>query len=145
MSKAFIGVDPGLSGAIAVIHPNYLFVYPIKFIGNKLDLNFMPIGVDEIIVYIEKVWKPVPLVRLAGVIEGMLLVYGDLVDRVAPSTWRKTILGNRLATKQDAIDYCKKNYPDVSLFPTERSRVENHNYAEAVCIALYAQRKHGVL
>ncbi len=98
------------------------------------------------IVYIDKVWRPSKLVRIAGILEGILsvLVLDREIYRVAPSTWRKEILGNKNATKEDAINYCTEHFSDVNLLRTNRSRIQDHNLAEALCIAEYAKRKHFV-
>jgi len=164
MNKAYIGIDPGMRGAIACISyidggDEEVSVFPIpthkkeidvptlrNLINNiiwNLDWNYDPENY-ELISYIENVWKPNSLVKIAGILEGLTLWYVDSVNHVSPSTWRKEILGNKNATKEDAINYCMEHFSGVSLLRTKRSRIQDHNLAEALCIAEYAKRKHFV-
>lgn len=148
-NRLFVGIDPGVEGAIAILNEEEGWTtIAIPEINNFFDTSDLlseciyP-SYDDI-VYIENVWKPNKLVRLAGMLEGIFLSAGAQVYHVAPSTWRKEILGYRLATKQDAIDYCLKVYPIGALLRTINSKVPDHNFAEALCIAEYCKRKHGV-
>lgn len=146
MNKVYIGIDPGVEGAIAILHPINNLRFTISFMPDgtidawKIISNI--IIYENSIAYIEKVWKPSKLVRIAGILEGIMLSLDIPVYRVAPSTWRKEILGNKNATKDDAIKFCMENFSDINLLRTERSRVPDHNLAEAILIAEYARRKH---
>ena len=145
----FIGVDPGMSGAIAILADGYVTLFPVPIQDDVIDVNKIRShlsyrSTSGIFAYIEMVWKPSKLVRIAGILEGILLSEFIPVYRVAPSTWRKEILGNKNATKEDAINYCMEHFSDVSLLRTNRSRIQDHNLAEALLIAEYAKRKHFV-
>lgn len=148
MNDIFIGIDAGMRGAFAIIYPDHQRLFPIPYLEDENIDTFRIVGdlpfndFNNVFVYIEKVWRPVSLVRNAGILEGIMLVNDLPVYRVAPSTWRKEILGNSHATKEDAINYCLENFPDINLLRTKKSRVPDHNFAEALLIAEYAKRKH---
>ena len=153
MNRAFVGIDPGMSGVIAIIYPSYIETVTIATKDGDIDIEetirkITHTQLDEFdaFIYIEKVWRPSKLVRIAGILEGILsvLVLDREMFRVAPSTWRREILGNKLATKDEAIKYCSEHFTDLSLLRTNKSRVPDHNFAEAILIAEYARRKHSV-
>ena len=142
--KVYVGIHPGMSGAIATISTlssGMVDVYPIPIVDKSIDVQKLigripfPDENIEVVACIEKVWKPISLVRMAGIIEGVCLSLDIPTLRVSASTWRKEVLGISNATKQDAIDYCIAKYPDVNLYRTERSRTYDDNFAEAICIA----------
>lgn len=64
-----------------------------------------------------------------------------VISDVPVKSWKSKVLGSGNATKQDAIDYVKKYYPDVDLnILVEHKRkdneiIENHDLADAILIA----------
>jgi hypothetical protein len=146
---SYVGIDPGKSGVIAISYRRKIIILPMPLgKDDNLDvvafLSWLKTCKFPIIACIEQVWKPVTLVRMAGMLEGLLLCANVQVFRVAPSTWRKEILDNFSASKQDAIDYCLRTFPDVSLYRTKKSKTYDHNIADALCIMEYAHRKQRV-
>ena len=69
-----------------------------------------------------------------GSLHSALKQEGLKYNLISPQEWRKW---TGTHTKEDSIDYIKKELPDISLFATERSRTPNHNIADALCIGLY--------
>lgn len=53
---------------------------------------------------------------------------------ILPQEWRKY---TNTHTKEDSIAYIKEKLPNISLLPTPKSKKDNHNIADALCIALY--------
>lgn len=56
---------------------------------------------------------------------------------VHPSTWRKSVLSNWKASKQDAVDWAKATYGYEPPSLKVRSYDPDHNYCEALAIAHY--------
>jgi len=69
-----------------------------------------------------------------GCLHSALKMEGLEYQLINPTGWRKY---TNTHTKQDSIDYVKNKYPNVSLLATEKSRIDNHNIADAICIADY--------
>lgn len=71
-----------------------------------------------------------------------------LVDPL-PDQWKNVVLKGRTKGKikgrtkgkADSIAFCRDRYPDVSLRPTAKSRVDSHGLADALCLAEYALRQ----
>lgn len=65
------------------------------------------------------------------------------IAEVHVQSWKSKVLGSRKATKEDAVSYVAKNFPNVDLtLMVEHKRkgveiIQNHDLADAVCIAQY--------
>ena len=74
-----------------------------------------------------------------GFIKGMLEAFEIPYQTIPPQRWKKEFgLSN---DKAKSIEVCNRLFPNVSLLPTEKSRVSNDGMAEAVLMAEYARRK----
>ena len=165
--NAYLGVDPGLSGAIAIIidQPPYstkIKILPTPVAGKEIDVQaiidfinlWLPddplFGRVNTVAYIEKVGAfPGQGVSsmfkfgfTTGVMHGIIRTLGIPLYTVTPQAWKKEILSGTDKSKQAAIDYCLRAYPDVKLFRTERSKTYDDGLADALCIAEYAKKKH---
>jgi Holliday junction resolvasome RuvABC endonuclease subunit len=60
---------------------------------------------------------------------------------VTPQRWKKEVLGANTADKDDAINFCKQNCPNISLKATKRSKVDSDGIADAICIAVYGMKQ----
>jgi hypothetical protein len=65
-------------------------------------------------------------------------VFGELV-LVRPQMWKKALFGNHKSSKEEAIKFVEKLYPNCKLIP-ERCRVPHDGMADAICIAEYRRR-----
>lgn len=146
---SYIGIDPGNNGGIAIIHGIEIAqVIPMPMHEKELDVyKFMrwikASSIEgEIYACVEKTFQPNNLVRMEGLIKGLLICMCIPTTSVAVQTWRKQVLGNYRATKQDAIEWCLKHYPDVELKRTPRSKKYHDGIAEALVIAEYCRRIH---
>ena len=148
---AFIGCDPGYSGAIVVLNNSRpSCVIPVMLEHGEPNLWLLKnlitncIMISPVVCVIEKVFRPNKLVYCAGMLEGMLASFPMEVHRIAPSTWRKGVFGKawRNYEKEHSIKFCQKHYPELSLL-REHSKVPDHNIAEAIVIAHYAKIKFG--
>ena len=74
-----------------------------------------------------------------GYIKGVLECYGISYQEIPPEKWKKEFGLN--SDKAKSIEVCKRLYPNVSLKPTERCRVDSDGFAESILLATYARRK----
>ncbi len=154
----FIGIDPGLFGAIAFIEDDYAPSWapmPTVKTGTKRSIDGASVRSHliwdaPVLIAIEKVgampkqgvtsgfnfgagWG-----KIQGVCDGMRLPY----VMVAPKTWKKKILDGLGTDKSATIAYCMKRYPAVSLI-APRGRTPHDGAADAICLALFAKLAHG--
>ena len=146
--KTYIGIDPGKSGALAVIEENGdIHVWPFNSVKYAEVLTHLSSVRDEIKCCVEKVGAMpgqgvVSMFNFGhnfGFIEGLLLGNWIPYQLVPPQTWKKEFCVT--SDKNTSIEVCRKLFPHVSLLPTERSRKPSDGMAEAILIAEYARRR----
>ena len=141
----FVGIDPGLTGGIAIINEQQIEVYPytpeklINICKNFVNSN------SSVLVAVEKVHAMpkqgvsstfnfgMGFGRILGILEALNISY----ELVTPQSWKRYI--GVTHNKQTSIKKAQFLYPDVSLLPTPRCRVPNDGMAEALLIAHYAK------
>ena len=147
----FVGIDPGQSGGIAVIHGDEVTVRAMPICGKEIDareihnlLVFLP---ERTMVFMEKVHAmPGQGVtsmftfgkgygEILGVIKSMDIPYA----LITPQAWKKVVLAGTDKGKSAAIEYCRARYPKVLLLETPRCRVPHDGMADALCIAEYGR------
>lgn len=73
------------------------------------------------------------------------------ICEVHVQSWKSKVLGSRSATKDDAVSFVEKNYPNVDLnviIPHKRKEdevIKDNDTADAICLALfpkYGDRKY---
>lgn len=149
-----IGIDPGLSGALAVLYLNTLTVVadlPIMAVGkgtgavrNQINAAgfralIMQLPVEEpCIVYIEKI-SAMPEQGIAGAfsigdtvgcLRGVVAAMGLPIEWVTPQSWKKYF--NLPRDKEAARAKAIQLYPGA---PLELKK--HHNRAEAILLARY--------
>lgn len=155
-----IAIDPGLTGALAMIDHNGLQACAdmpimakssgtVKNQVNAAALNSLLSewcnGHDknEIMVLMETV-RAMPkqgssstfsLGHTAGIIEGVVAAKGLPHEMVTPHTWKKHF--GLDSDKDKARTTAQRLYPEASL-----ARMKDHNRAEAILIARYGYEKH---
>jgi hypothetical protein len=155
MYDFYFGIDPGKKGAIAWMNAvnNRADCVPMPLSGNEIDVlklcarlrcpaNFRPV------VWVEKVHAmpgngSVSMWNFGygvGILHGIVRTLGIPLMLVAPQTWKKEILKDTDRSKQAAIDYCKRTFPDVNLKLTERSIRDDDGLADALLICEYGRR-----
>ena len=142
----YCGIDPGKKGALAVIYPDgTVHVSPLE--GILFDTILFALSKEKCRVCLEKV-HAMPHQGVTstfnfgvqyGWIKGLLDAYQISYQQVPPERWKKEFGLN--TDKQKSIEVCRQLFPTVNLRPTERSRVDDNNMAEAVLMAEYARRK----
>lgn len=148
----FVGIDPGRQGAIAEVPTGVAYTIPMN--GDRYDLNAI-CGVfctmsGRAFVAIEQS-QPMPKQGVKscytigygfGILEMVLVSNGIRYQTVRPAEWKKVMLAGiaKGDKKAMSIQAAKRLFPDVSLKRTERSRKDDHNFAEALLLADYARR-----
>lgn len=149
----YIGIDPGSkSGAYAILgSDNSVKVFPWdndRFVSHMRTLTIIrDVDDEKVMAVVEKVnaihgqgisstWA---FAENFGYIQGVLHAFGIPFQLVPPRVWKKEF--SLTSDKAKSIEVCHRLFPDVSLKRTERSRVDDNNFAESVLIAEYARRK----
>lgn len=144
--KAYIGIDPGKSGALAILYPEG-DVRTIPFNAEEYIFALQEFETWPVVCCVEKV-SAMPgqgVVSMfnfghnLGFIEGVLQAYGIPYQLVPPQTWKKEF--SLSSDKAKSIEVCQKLFPKANLLATERSRKPHDGMAEAVLMAEYARRR----
>lgn len=161
----FIGIDPGNSGAIAIIYEGMgtYDAYPlpvVKYKVGKRNRTMIDIpefiwmfgtmvnncnGIEPVYVCLERVGaRPDQGVTSMfnfgfgyGVLTGISHCFSKDVKSVTPQKWKKTVLSDD-HTKGGAIEYVNNFFPYVNLMPG-RKKVPHDGMADAMCIAQYCK------
>lgn len=146
--KTYIGIDPGKSGAMAIMPAvGEVQVIPFDAVKYSVALAQLRGELNDVMCCVEKV-SAMPgqgVVSMfnfghnLGVIEGLLRGYGIPYQLVPPQTWKKEF--SLSSDKAKSIEVCQKLFPNVNLLATERSRKPHDGMAEALLMAEYARRK----
>jgi crossover junction endodeoxyribonuclease RuvC len=161
MNKVFIGIDPGLDGAIVKLyHDGSWGYYTIPTIrvggGKEIDLIKLCIYIhsscQRIAVVVEKVHS-MPKQGVAssfkfgkgyGSILGILTAYNYPFTEVAPQTWKKAMMPDMQKNKEAAI-YRAKQLITIGSGILDGIKNKKHRIAvaEAYLMARYAQKMEG--
>lgn len=156
MSKTYAGVDPGKSGAIALLKGDDLEIYPIPYDDEGIQvLALLEILNQADCIYVEKPF--IPLNSAKGKFKGVnlgttgrleefgeikclaKLSCGEQAKFVVAASW-KAKMGLRGKGKEDSINLCKQLFPGVNLKRTARARKDDDNFAEAALLAYFAKK-----
>lgn len=145
-----IGIDPGKTGAIAVMDDDGILCLEQFNVDKYVDVLFYVVqstSAKDIKVCLEKVGAMpgqgvVSMFNFGhnlGVIEGILSALRIPYQLVPPQTWKKEF--SLTGDKAKSIEVCKKLFPWVDLRATDRSRKPSDGLAEALLMAEYARRR----
>lgn len=159
----YVGVDPGVSGAIASIDADTMEieVQPIPVISGtgRAQYNLVEIrnvlelarSQGDLFVTVEKL-QPLPK-KMGGAIANyarglaagwswMLTALCIPHQLVAPRTWQSAMLAGTSGsdTKQRSIVAAQRLFPGQSLKRTERSRKPDSGFSDALLLAAYGMR-----
>jgi len=153
----YIGIDPGKTGAIAILYGNELLDYTTMMVGGK-DLDLRAIArwlilnteKSEVVACIESVHAmPGQGVTsmftfgfVTGAIHGILATLEIPYHLVTPQAWKKEILAGTAKDKQSAIDHALRAYPGVNLLATPKSHVPHSGLADSICISEFCSRNY---
>lgn len=159
----YLGIDPGLGGAIATIIGSEISILPMPVAGKEIDIAFVADWLQDKfkygkygdcgfgilpIAYIEAVHSmPKQGVSssfkfgfVTGAMHGIIRAFDIPLYLVTPQAWKKEILTGTDKSKQACIDWCLRAYPNVKLFKSDKSKVYNDGMADALAIAEYGRR-----
>lgn len=145
--KTYVGIDPGKSGALALIHEDgaietYAFdpaVY-VVVLGRVAEYCHVTCCVEKVSAMPgQGVVSMFNFGHNLGFIEGLLRAYGIPYQLVPPQTWKKEF--SLSSDKARSIEVCQKLFPKANLLATSRSRKPSDGIAEALLMAEYARRK----
>ena len=158
MSKLIVGIDPGMSGAIAVLAvPEFSVIFledlPVVEVGGRKELELVEIrdwledDIDSVAhVFIEKA-QAMPgqgitstgrymksFGELIGICVGLHIPY----TLVHPTSWKRALLKDMSKGKGASIHRALQLFPSLSL-----PRKKDHGKAEALLIAYYGAKSLG--
>lgn len=145
----FGGIDPGMTGGIALICPdNSVQVRPYTS-TNLIDICKCLVDTAySVLIAVEKVHAMpkqgvsstfnfgMGFGRILGILEALQIPH----ELVTPQTWKKYV--GVTHDKKTSIRKAQYLYPDVCLLPTSRCRVPSDGMAEALLIAHYLKQTH---
>ena len=147
---SYVGIDPGASGAIAVVHGDWARAWKFKGLTNRgiKDL-FQQIRADHVVhmAVLEKVAafpkqgvsSTFKFGHSAGFLEGLLWAFAFRFELVAPGVWQRPM--GLIAKKGTSLTDKKNQHKSRAqqLFP-ELNII--HATADALLLAEYCRRKH---
>jgi crossover junction endodeoxyribonuclease RuvC len=151
--RPVIGIDPGKSGAFAIIDDSGVTAEAFKFNGDELDVRFICEFIEPLndpIVYLEKVHSmPKQGVKSTftfgrgfGELIGMVKALQVPFVYVTPQAWKKKVLAGLdwKGNKKASIEYCVRKFPGMDLRRTDRSKIPHDGITDALCIAEYGKQ-----
>ena len=146
MIKTYIGIDPGKSGALALLTEDGQCTV-VPFQESAYTAILKAASGPSSVCCLEKVGAMpgqgvVSMFNFGhnlGYIEGLLQAFDIPYQLVPPQTWKKEFCVT--SDKNTSIEVCRKLFPHVCLLPTARSRKPSDGMAEAMLMAEYARRR----
>ena len=135
---------------IAMVH-NYEYskiVMKIKEYIKKYNLTKNDYLLFEQIFFSKGLSRMANITSMAFLQATLINEFSDKINiiEVHVQSWKCKVLGSRSATKEDAVTLVEKSYPQVDLnIEVQHKRkgteiVKDHDTADAICIALFAQK-----
>jgi hypothetical protein len=161
MNKTYIGVDIGLLGAIAIIHPDgHIEKAKMPVIGKVIDIPTLRrlIGRRDAVVVFEDLGvifgsskkTAFSMGYQVGLLEALCVAGNNPYHKVKARAWQKEMFqgvpeltkSGKRDTKGMALVACQRLLPNVDLTFTERAKVPHDGLIDALLIATYAKRKN---
>lgn len=150
--KYWAGIDPGKTGAIALVNSENVVCGCNDFPTDEVSLNLLLTGWEKLgtfpeLVFLEKQQSfgiegrksLASLMENYGIWKGMLSAHGWPFQTVAPNVW-KSGLGypkDKKQSKSYSLSLARRLYPGFA--ETWLSRAKDHNRAEALILAYLAK------
>ena len=166
VKRCFIGVDPGLSGAISIFKNNKYTVFSMPTIKSilrkktKRDMNIQGLVeiFDENIGFNSDVVAGIELVhampqqgvsstflfgRVSGIVEGCIGAFGYESYRITPQVWKKFYPGMKGLGRKEQKDLARELAADIAPYiKDEFRRKKDDGKAEALLIANYVKENY---
>lgn len=156
-----LGIDPGLTGGLAIRAKDALLYEPMPVAGGEIDLagltRWLKAHRESIaIAYIEKV-AAMPKQGVAstfkfgdgfGSVKGVLTALGIPYELVTPQRWMKVMHAGvkpDLTAKQRSQLAASRVFPTANFLATEKSKKPHEGMVDAALIAEYGRRVLGGL
>lgn len=142
----YIGIDPGKSGAVAIIFEcigkTVLVPFDEREYANVLRNLYGQLA-KACLEHVgampgQGVTSMFNFGQNFGYIRGLLEAFQVPYELVRPQKWKKEF---GISDKNSSVECCKRLFPGVSLRRTERCRKDDDGMAEALLMALYAKRR----
>ena len=152
LNQIYIGIDPGKTGAIAIIYPGKIKIIDFEnFVKtNIFDTNYHPLR-SVINAVIEKVSSsPQQGVCSAfsfgqnyGFWQGILYALDISYELISPQKWQKEIFDSKKEDdrKEMSRQMARRLFPQLN---EHLKRKKDHNRADALLIAEYCRRKYQI-
>lgn len=152
MTSPVAGIDPGNDGSYAIRDNEKVWVQKIYDDGTTdpriMVMDMVQAGVTKVL--IENMSGGMSTSQTAAIqwgrIKQCLLDHNIAVEVVHPMTWKSyfKIRGTKDESAKDrkakSINLARELFPTISLKPTERSKVDSNDFAEALLILEYGIR-----
>ena len=158
-NKVYVGIDPGIDGAIAFYRPPYVpAIFPLPLIEhstNRYEIDTAELlgilstyPVEKVArITIEEVGgsptfggsRAFNFGKTYGQLLAVIEMFGASSLRVRPQTWKRSVLVGTDHSKAAAISYVERLFPGIELIPPGK-RKPSHDFAEATCLAVYGSR-----
>lgn len=140
----YIGIDPGKSGALAVISDDgSVSIVPFDPETYKETLRYASGPTRAVLEHVtampkQGVTSMFHFGENFGYIKGLLEAFQIPYELVRPQKWKKEF---GISDKNSSVECCKRLFPGVPLRRTERCRKDDDGMAEALLMAEYARRR----
>lgn len=149
MESIFIGIDPGQSGAMAVIDGEYAsavtfsesaYLNTLRGLDARRAIGCSMFAIVEHVGPMPKqgVTSTFKFGQNFGWIQGMLYAMNIPFELVRPQKWKKMF--SCTSDKNTSISVAQRLFPNVPLFATPRCRKPHDGMAEALLMAEYGRR-----
>jgi hypothetical protein len=161
MSKSYIGIDNGVSGALALLTSEgaiETLAMPLQKTrkGNEIDvvevwrkMKIWTFEYHDVTVVIEEPGGSTSAkaaTSMAGAfhsIRAIMMILGLPLIRITPPQWQKPFLKCKTGdTKPVALQMAKSLYPSLDLRASDKCRVPDSGIVDALLIATWAKRNN---
>lgn len=150
MKMVSIGIDPGKSGACAIIfETGAVHIIPFDEREYAEELRYVHLSGEACVCALERV-NAMPGQGVTsmfsfgtnyGFIQGLLTANEIPYELVLPRKWKAEF--GLTGDKQSSVEVAQRLFPKVKLLRTDRCRKPDDGMAEALLLAEYARRKLG--
>ena len=146
MNTVYIGIDPGQSGAIAVISPYGTYAIPYdteEYLTTMRSAKDTGLQIRAVVEHVSSMPKQGVASTFKfgtnfGWLQGALAALNIPFELVRPQKWKKEF--SCTSDKNTSIEVARRLFPEVSLLATPRCTKPHDGMAEALLMAEYGRR-----